>query len=170
MTRILVPAPLWEQGGPLALQQPLRSFLARSHALRGSMKPQDKVPAAPGKRTRTPAPPATPADGGVGAGAAVGGAGRAAPWMGAGRMAATRLAAAQGYAQQALAIVETLDASAAIWKTLNILATLADRAGQAAAAAASRRRARETFAQVAGNRYHSDQQRIAEGHHCRRPG
>ncbi|PDV98895.1 tetratricopeptide repeat protein, partial [Candidatus Viridilinea mediisalina] len=76
----------------------------------------------------------------------------------AGRMAATRLSEAQGYAARALAIREQLDASSEIWKILSILATLADLAGDTAAAAAYRRRERETFAQFAGNRYHIDQQ------------
>jgi tetratricopeptide (TPR) repeat protein len=76
----------------------------------------------------------------------------------AGRMGRERLAEARGYAERALAIKETLDLSTEPWTTHNILAQLADLEGQAEQAAAYRRRARETFAQFAGNRYHIDQQ------------
>jgi tetratricopeptide (TPR) repeat protein len=74
------------------------------------------------------------------------------------RMGRTRLAEARGYAEQALAIKETLDLSAQSWAPLGILAQLAELAGQSEQAAAYRRRERETFAQFAGNRYHIDQQ------------
>ena len=76
----------------------------------------------------------------------------------AGRAATMRLAEAKGYAKQALAIIETLDASAQNWTTLNILAKIADMEGHAEEAREYRRRQRETFAAFAGNRYHIDQQ------------
>src|SRR6266567_3168377 len=69
-----------------------------------------------------------------------------------------RLAEAKRYAEQALAIKETLDASQRIWTTLTILAEIADIEGQAKEAWDYRRRERETFAAFAGNRYHIDQQ------------
>ena len=58
----------------------------------------------------------------------------------AGRAATTRLADAKRYAEQALAIKETLDASQRIWTTLNILARIADREGHAEEARDYRRR------------------------------
>lgn len=74
----------------------------------------------------------------------------------AGRMRRERLAEARGYAERALVIRETLDASSEIWKTLSILAELADLAGSPDQARVYRRRERETFAQFAGNRWHID--------------
>jgi tetratricopeptide (TPR) repeat protein len=74
----------------------------------------------------------------------------------AGRAPTTRLAEAKSYAEQALAIKKTRDASAAIWTTLDILANIADLEGQAEEARDYRRRVRETFAAFAGNRYHID--------------
>jgi len=70
----------------------------------------------------------------------------------------TRLVEAQRYAEQALAIRETLDESAEIWNTLNILASIADLEGHAEEARDYRRRERKTYAAFAGNRYHIDQQ------------
>ncbi len=78
--------------------------------------------------------------------------------MRAGRAAANRLTEAKRYAEQALAIRETLDASSEIWGTLGILAEIADLEGHAEEARNYRRRERETFAAFAGNRYHIDQQ------------
>ena len=78
--------------------------------------------------------------------------------VGAGRAAKTRLAEAKSYAQRALAILETLDASSGIWRTLNILAEIADLEGRAEEARDYRRRGRETFATFEGNRYHIDRQ------------
>ncbi len=74
------------------------------------------------------------------------------------RASRTRLAEAKGYAEQALAIKERLDASAEIWQTLNILANIADLEGRAEEARDYRRRERETFAAFEGNRYHIDRQ------------
>ncbi len=76
----------------------------------------------------------------------------------AGRAAKTRLAEAKSYAERALTIRETLDASAPIWSTLSILANIADLEGQTEEARDYRRRARETFAAFDGNRYHIDRQ------------
>ncbi|MEI6180303.1 MAG: tetratricopeptide repeat protein, partial [Chloroflexales bacterium] len=76
----------------------------------------------------------------------------------AGRMGRERLAEARGYAERALAIKETLDASSRIWTTLRVLADLADLEGQAAQAAAYRRRERVAFAAFPGNRWHIDKQ------------
>jgi tetratricopeptide (TPR) repeat protein len=78
--------------------------------------------------------------------------------VGAGRAAKTRLAEAKSYAERALTIRETLDASAPIWSTLSILAKIADLEGQTEEARDYRRRARETFAAFDGNRYHIDRQ------------
>jgi len=74
------------------------------------------------------------------------------------RAPATRLAEARGYAERARAIKETLDASSEIWKTLNILAQIAELEGQTEEARTYRRRERETFAAFAGNRWHIDRQ------------
>jgi hypothetical protein len=76
----------------------------------------------------------------------------------AGRAATTRLTEAQRYAEQSLAIKETLDASAEIWKTLSILARIAELEGNAEEARGHRRRERVAYAAFAGNRYHIDQQ------------
>ena len=76
----------------------------------------------------------------------------------AGRAPTTRLAEAKSYAEQALAIDQTRDASSEIWTTLSILADIADLEGRAEEARDYRRRARETFAAFAGNRYHIDRQ------------
>jgi tetratricopeptide (TPR) repeat protein len=78
--------------------------------------------------------------------------------VGAGRAAKTRLAEAKSYAEHALAIRERLDTSTEIWKTLNILANIADLEGRAEEARDYRRRERETFAAFEGNRYHIDRQ------------
>jgi len=76
----------------------------------------------------------------------------------AGRAPATRLAEARGYAERALAIRETLDASSEIWQTLNILADIAKLEGQADEARDYRRRERESYAAFEGNRYYIDRQ------------
>ncbi len=76
----------------------------------------------------------------------------------AGHAAKARLAEAKRYAEQALAIKETLDAAGQIWNTLNILAEIADLEGRVEEARDYRRRERETFAAFAGNRYHIDRQ------------
>jgi len=76
----------------------------------------------------------------------------------AGRAAKTRLAEAKSYAERALAVRETLDASSDIWRTLNILANIADLEGQAEEARDYRHREREAFAAFEGNRYHIDRE------------
>lgn len=77
----------------------------------------------------------------------------------AGKWPSSRLAEAQAYAEQALAIKQTLDPnSASLWLSFSILATLADLAGQAAQAAEYRQQARIAFAAHAANRWHIDQQ------------
>jgi tetratricopeptide (TPR) repeat protein len=76
----------------------------------------------------------------------------------AGRMGHERLAEARGSAGRALAIMETLDLSAQPWINLATLAGIAELEGQPEQARAYRRRARETFAQFAGNRWHIDRQ------------
>jgi len=76
----------------------------------------------------------------------------------AGHISKTRLIEARSYAERSLAIKETLDASAVIWATLNILARIADLEGRADAARDYRQLERETFAAFAGNRYHIDRQ------------
>ena len=73
------------------------------------------------------------------------------------RAATTRLIDAKHYAEQALAIDETLDTSQLIWTTLGVLADIADLQGHAEEARNYSRRERETFAAFAGNRYHIDQ-------------
>jgi tetratricopeptide (TPR) repeat protein len=75
----------------------------------------------------------------------------------AGRMPAARLAEARGYAERALEIRETLDASSEIWMTLSILAGIAEQEGEREAARSYHRRERESFAAFAGNRWHIDQ-------------
>ncbi len=67
-----------------------------------------------------------------------------------------RLHEAAGYAKRALASRETHDVSSGIWQTLTILAEIAEMDGQADDAGMYRRRAHETFAAFAGNRYHID--------------
>jgi tetratricopeptide (TPR) repeat protein len=76
----------------------------------------------------------------------------------AGNTPVTRLTEAQSYAEQALKIQETLDASSAIWLTLDTLARITELQGQTKAAQDYRRRERETFAAFAGNRYLIDSQ------------
>ena len=76
----------------------------------------------------------------------------------AGCAAVARLTEAKGYAERALAIKEKLDVSAEIWKTLQVLADIADLEGRTEAARDYRRRERETFAAFAGNRYQIDRQ------------
>jgi len=74
------------------------------------------------------------------------------------RASRTRLAEAKGYAEQALAIDQTLDASSGIWTVFSTLAKIADLEGRAEEARDYRRRERETFAAFEGNRYHIDRQ------------
>ncbi len=76
----------------------------------------------------------------------------------AGRALRTRLAEAKDYAEQALAIMERLDASSGIWTDFSILAEIADLEGRAEEARDYRHRERETFAAFEGNRYHIDRQ------------
>ncbi len=78
--------------------------------------------------------------------------------VGAGRMPQERLAEARGYAERALKIEETLDASAEIWKTQMILGDIAELEGDTNTARDFRRRERESFAAFAGNRWHIDRQ------------
>lgn len=73
-----------------------------------------------------------------------------------GHMDWDRLIEVRGYAEQALAILETLDASSGIWITLSILARIADLEGMAEEARDYHRRERETFAAFEGNRYSID--------------
>ncbi len=75
-----------------------------------------------------------------------------------GQAPATRLTEARDYAERALAILKTLDASSGIWATLSVLAGVAEMEGRAEAAQDYRRRERESFAAFAGNRYHIDRQ------------
>src|SRR6266566_3342443 len=75
-----------------------------------------------------------------------------------GQAPATRLIEARDYAERALAILKTLDASSGIWATLSVLARVAEMEGRAEAAQDYRRRERESFAAFAGNRYHIDRQ------------
>lgn len=65
-------------------------------------------------------------------------------------LAQGRLDEAEGYARRAVAIKETLDLSAKPWTTYGILAEIADKQGDAAAARAWRRKEQETFAAYAG--------------------
>jgi tetratricopeptide (TPR) repeat protein len=74
----------------------------------------------------------------------------------AGRMPPERLAEARGYAERALKIRETLDASSEIWMTQGILADIAELEGERETARAFRRSERESFAAFAGNRWHID--------------
>jgi tetratricopeptide (TPR) repeat protein len=74
----------------------------------------------------------------------------------AGRLPQARLAEARAYAERALRIRETLDASAEIWMTQSILAGIAELEGELEAARDFRRRERESFAAFAGNRWHID--------------
>lgn len=76
----------------------------------------------------------------------------------AGHAPTTRLAEAKGYAEQALAIKETLDTSAQIWTVLSVLANIAKMEGQLDSARGYRRRGREAYAAFVGNRYRIDQQ------------
>ena len=61
------------------------------------------------------------------------------------------LAAAEGYALQAIAIMEQLDLSAQPWNTYSILAQIAERKGERAAARVWRRKEQETFAAFPGS-------------------
>ncbi|GAA5529118.1 tetratricopeptide repeat protein [Herpetosiphon gulosus] len=71
----------------------------------------------------------------------------------------SRLAEAQGYAEQALSLMQTIDSAIAeVWKIFILLAKLADLAGQAAQAADYLQQARISFAAHAANRWHIDQQ------------
>jgi tetratricopeptide (TPR) repeat protein len=74
------------------------------------------------------------------------------------RVQPARLAEAREYAEEALRIRESLDASAGPWRTLGILSHIARMEGQIEMALAYQRRARETFAAFVGNRYHIDRE------------
>ncbi|AGP41195.1 CHAT domain-containing protein [Sorangium cellulosum] len=74
----------------------------------------------------------------------------------AGRYPTSRLAEARALAEQCLKIMRTLDASSELWKTLDILASIAEQDGDEETARRYRREARETFAAFAGNRYGID--------------
>ncbi len=67
------------------------------------------------------------------------------------------LAEARRYAEQALAIKEKLDTSMGVWNSLSILASIAGLEGKPEVAQAYRRRERETFTALDGNRYETDQ-------------
>ena len=73
------------------------------------------------------------------------------------RARATRLTEARGYAERAVAILETLEASSGAWAPLNILSDIAEVEGRTEEARVYRRREREAYAAFAGNRYHIDQ-------------
>ena len=75
-----------------------------------------------------------------------------------GRASKERLVEARGYARRALAIRETLDPSSQIWKTLDILATIAALEGHTEEMRGYRRRERQAFAAFAGNRDQIDQE------------
>jgi tetratricopeptide (TPR) repeat protein len=75
-----------------------------------------------------------------------------------GRAPIERLAEARDYAEQALAIRETFDASSEVWVTLSILADIADKDRRVEVARDYRHRERETFAVFAGNRYIIDRE------------
>ncbi|MBM7844021.1 tetratricopeptide repeat protein [Herpetosiphon giganteus] len=77
----------------------------------------------------------------------------------AGAWPSSRLVEAQAYAEQALAIKQTLDPnSASLWLSFSILADLANLAGQAVTAAEYRQQAQTAFTAHAANRWHIDQQ------------
>jgi tetratricopeptide (TPR) repeat protein len=77
----------------------------------------------------------------------------------AGRQPRERLIDARILAQQALKITETIEASTeVVWNTPLTLAQIAELDGSVEEARTYSRRARETFAQFAGNRWHIDQQ------------
>lgn len=76
----------------------------------------------------------------------------------AGRAGKERLAEARGYAEKALAFRETLDASSEMWRTLNILAEMAEMEGKTEEAREYQQRERETFAVFEGNRWQIRQQ------------
>lgn len=73
-----------------------------------------------------------------------------------GHMAWGRLIEVRGYAEQALGILETLDASSGIWITFSILARIADLEGRLEEARDYHCRERETFVAFEGNRYSID--------------
>jgi hypothetical protein len=74
----------------------------------------------------------------------------------AGRALPSRLIEIKSYAEQALAIIDSLDVPEDRWKTLNILADIADLEDRPEAAREYRRRERTTFAAFEGNRWHID--------------
>lgn len=76
----------------------------------------------------------------------------------AGYASPARLAEAKDYAEQALAIKQTFDASSDIWTTLGILADIAKLGGRGEIAQEYYRREREAFANFSGNRYEIDKQ------------
>ena len=65
-----------------------------------------------------------------------------------------RLAEAEAYAKQALAIKEKMDASAQVWAPLGLLTAIANQQGKAEDARVYRRREREAYVAFEGNRYH----------------
>lgn len=75
-----------------------------------------------------------------------------------GRGSTAHLVKARGYAEQALAIMESLDASSGSWLTLGIIAEIADLEGRTEAVQVYRRREREAYAAFVGNRYPIDRQ------------
>ncbi|KYF82566.1 hypothetical protein BE17_48075 [Sorangium cellulosum] len=74
----------------------------------------------------------------------------------AGRYPTSRLAEARALAEQCLKILRTLNESSELWKTLDILASIAEQEDDEDAARGYRREARETFAAFPGSRYHID--------------
>jgi tetratricopeptide (TPR) repeat protein len=76
----------------------------------------------------------------------------------AGHSPVARLVEAKQYAEQALVMKKKLDADAAIWTTLSILAEIAHLEGQTEEVQKYRRLEQETFAAFEGNHYFIDQQ------------
>jgi hypothetical protein len=75
-----------------------------------------------------------------------------------GQMTRERLVEAQGHAERALAILESLDASSGIWTTLSILARIADLDELKEVARDYHHRECEAFVAFEGNRYSIDRE------------
>lgn len=73
-----------------------------------------------------------------------------------GRYPMSRLAEARALAEQILKLMRTLDAISEIWKTFDVLASIAGQEGDEDAARGYRREERETFAAFPDNRYRID--------------
>ena len=79
----------------------------------------------------------------------------------AGRAPISRLREARALAEQGVTILRTLDASAKIWNTLSILASISEQEGDLDAVGRFRREERETFAAFPGHRLRIDEQFVA---------